>query len=110
MTATKAEFIAQAAVENAATSKYTSPSAGKGSIIDEFTMTNYSGGAITVDVYIGAAASDANRIIHTLSLASHATHSFSELIGRYMAPGSQIFWIASAATSVNGHASGRELT
>ena len=110
MTATKAEFIAQAAVENAATSKYTSPAGGKGSIIDEFTMTNYSGGAITVDVYIGSAASDAFRIIHTLSIASHLTHSFPELIGRFLPPSTQIWWVASAATSVNGHASGRELT
>lgn len=108
MSSTKAEFIAQQNVENAATSKFTA--GGTGAIIDEFTMTNYSAGAVNVDIYIGSSAVDANRVIHTFSLASKATKVFTELIGRYIKPGDQIFWVASAATSVNGHATGRNLS
>lgn len=108
MTATKAELIAQGDVENASTSKFTA--SGRGAIIDEFTMTNYSGGVVNVDVWIGSAATDANRVIHTYAIASHATYAFPDLIGRFVKPGEQIFWQASAATSVNGHASGRNLT
>lgn len=108
MTATKAEFIAQDNVENTATAKFTAT--GLGAILDEFTMTNYSGGSVNVDVWVGSAATDANRVIHTYALASHATYSFPDLIGRFIKPGDQIFWQASAATSVNGHASGRNLT
>lgn len=110
MTSTVAEFIAQQDVEGADTSKYTAPAAGKGAVLDHFTMTNYSAGVITVDVHIGGSVASSTFVIKGRSLAAAAVDSFPELIGRYIKPGDQIFWKASAATSVNGHASGRELT
>lgn len=110
MSSTKVELIAPQDLEASDTSKYTSPAGGKGSIIDEFTLCNYSGGAITVDIHIGTSVANATFAIKARSLASNATDALPELVGRYIKPGDSIYWKASAATSVAGHASGRELT
>jgi hypothetical protein len=112
MTATPAVLIAPKQAENAQTTQYTSPAGGKGTFIDKFTATNTSAGAVTLSINLvtDGAASDNDLIVKTKSLAAAETYTFPEIVGHYLAPGSTISTIASAATSITIRSSGRELT
>lgn len=113
MTSSSAVLIPQADIPNATTLAYTSPTAGKGSRIDYFTVTNHSVATKSINVYIvpfGGTAVAANQVLQTLSLAIGETRVLFELLGRRLNPGDFISWDASAATSVSGSATGVELT
>lgn len=113
MTTTALVLIPHQNVDNAQTTKYTSPASGKGTWIDKFTATNYSAGPITVSVNlvpVAGAAGNTNLIVKTKSLAAGETYTFPELVGKFLNPGDFISWIASAAASANGGANGREIT
>lgn len=107
-------LVQSAAVENAQTTKYTSPAAGKGTWIDKFTITNTTAATpVTISVNIvpvSGAAAAGNLIISARSLAGGETYTCPELVGRFLGPGDFISWIAGAATSLTGRVEGRELT
>ena len=109
-------LVAQQYVDNAATLKYTSPATvdgGKGTWIDKATFANPTGGAASVSVYIvpaGGSVTDATRAIPPVSIAAGATLSLSDLAGKFIAAGSAIHWVASAASTINGAINGREVS
>lgn len=113
MAVTARVLISQANVPDAQGTAYTSPGNGKGTWIDKLTATNYSGSTATVSVNLvpsGGVAGNTNLIVKTKSLAPGETYTFPEIVGKFLNPGDFISWIASAATSVNGGANGREIT
>ena len=82
-------------------------------IIDKFTATNYSAGAVTLSVNLvtsAGSAGDLNLVVKTKSLAAGETYTFPEIVGQVLAPSGFISTIASAATSISIRASGREIT
>jgi hypothetical protein len=82
-------------------------------IIDKFTATNYSAGAVTLSVNLvtsGDTAGNQNLVVKTKSLAAGETYTFPEIVGQSLAPSGFISTIASAATSISIRASGREVT
>lgn len=82
-------------------------------IIDKFTGTNTSAGAVTLSVNLvtaGDTAGDQNLITKTVSIAAGATYSFPEIVGHVLNSGDFISTIASAATSITIRASGREVS
>jgi len=113
MTTTPKVLIAQQNIPAASTQVYVSPATGKGTWVDQFDVCNYAAGAITISVWVapaGQANLDANKRIFDKSVASKATVSLDEVIGSFMNPGDSIYWTASGAASINGGASGREIT
>ncbi|HEY8878275.1 MAG TPA: hypothetical protein VIN03_11965 [Roseateles sp.] len=112
MPATPTVLIAPKQAEAAQTTQYTSPVGGKGTLIDKFTATNTSAGAVTLSINLvsDGTPSDNDLIVKTKSIAPGATETFPEIVGSYLAPGSVISTIASAATSVTIRSNGRELT
>ena len=113
MTTTPKVLIAQQNIPNSTTTAYTSPANGKGTWVDQFDVCNYSAGAVTVRVWVvpsGGSAVDSSIRIIDKSIASKASVSLDEVVGSFMNPGDSISWSASAATSINGGASGREIT
>jgi hypothetical protein len=107
----KALFEAKQA-EAAATTQYTA-GAGVKTIIDKFTGTNTTAGAVTLTVYLVAAASSAsasNTIVSAKSLAAGECYTFPELVGHVLNGLDFISTIAGAATSITIRASGREVT
>ena len=92
---------------------YTSPTAGKGTIIDKLSGTNVSAGTVTLTVKlikVGTVASAANTIVNVRSLAANETYTFPEVVGHVLNPGDFISVLPSAATAITVRSSGRELT
>lgn len=111
MTVTVKVLIPAKNAENSQTTQYTAT--GVTTLIDKFTATNYSAGAVTLSVNIVTSADTAgnqNLIVKTKSLQASETYTFPELVGTALAAGGFISTIASAATSINIRASGREIT
>lgn len=111
MTVTSTNIIPAKQAENAQTSQYTSANAE--TLIDKFTATNISAGAVTLSVNIvpkSGTAGDDNLIIKSKSIAVNETFTFPGLVGHVMAEGDFISTIASAATSLTIRASGRVIT
>lgn len=82
-------------------------------IIDKFTATNTSAGAVTISVNLvtlAGVAGDGNLIVKAKSLAAGETYTFPELVGQILEAGSFISTLASAAASITIRASGREVT
>lgn len=112
MTATPKTLIAQQNVEDALTTKYTSPANGNGTWVDKFTARNYSAGTETVSVHLvpsGGSADNTNLVV-LKSLAAGEDYSFPQVVGKFLDPGDFISWIASTATTISGGANGRERT
>ena len=86
---------------------------GVTAIIDKFTATNYSATAASISVNLvnpaGSAGND-NLIVKTKMLQASETYTFPELVGHALPPGGFISTIASAGSSINIRASGREVT
>lgn len=98
-------------IENSQTTQYTAT--GVSAIIDKITATNYSGSTVTVSVNIvtnSDTAGNQNLIVKTRSLLAGETYTFPELVGTTLEAGGFISTLASAATSVNMRANGREVT
>jgi hypothetical protein len=111
MAVTPKVLIAAKNAENAQTTQYTAT--GVTTIIDKFTATNYSAAAVTLSVNLVTSADTAgnqNLIVKTKALQAGETYTFPEIVGQTLAPGGFISTIASAATSVNIRAGGREIT
>ena len=111
MTVTAKVLIPAKIAESSQTTQYTATNVT--TIIDKFTATNYSAGAVTISVNIvtsGGTAGNDNLITKTKSLQPAEVYTFPEIVGQILAPSGFISTIASAATSVNIRASGREVT
>jgi hypothetical protein len=111
MTVTAKVLIPAKIAESSQTTQYTATNVT--AIIDKFTATNYSAGAVTISVNIvtsGGSAGNDNLITKTKSLQPAEVYTFPEIVGQILAPSGFISTIASAATSVNIRASGREVT
>ena len=111
MTVTVKNIIPAKNAESAQTTQYTATNVT--TIIDKFTATNYSAGAVTLSVNlvtVGDTAGNQNLVTKTKSLAAGETYSFPEIVGQVLAPSGFISTLASAATSINIRASGREVT
>lgn len=111
MTVTVKPLIERQQAPNAETPLYTANNAT--TVIDKFTATNTTGGAVTLTVHLvpkGATAGVANCVLSAKSVASNETYNCPELVGQVLANGDFISLIASAATSLTISASGREIT
>ena len=111
MTVTAKVLIPAKIAEATQTTQYTATNVT--TIIDKFTATNYSSGAVTISVNLvtsGGTAGNDNLITKTKSLQPAEVYTFPEIVGQILAPSGFISTIASAATSVNIRASGREVT
>lgn len=111
MTVTVKVFVPAGYLENALTTKYTATNCK--AIIDNATLTNVSGGALTVDLHLvasGGSATAANKIIPARSIAAGETYRCPELVNKSLESGGFISAVASAATSIVIHINGREIT
>jgi len=97
--------------ENAQTTQYTATNCK--AIIDKFTVTNTTGGAVTFSanlVVLAGSASAANIVISAKSIAAGECYTCPELVGQSLESGGFISTVAGAATSLTIRASGREIT
>jgi hypothetical protein len=97
--------------ENAQTTQYVAT--GVTTIIDKFTATNFSSGAVNMSVNlasVGEATGNSNLIVKTIALQAGETYTFPEIVGHVLPPGGFISTLASAAAAVNIRASGREIS
>lgn len=104
-------LVAPKTVEAAQTTQYTASNVT--TIIDKFTVTNYSAVPVTFSVNIvtsGGTPGNANLIVKARSIAPSATATFSELVGQILLSGSYISTLASNAASLNMRVSGREVS
>lgn len=111
MTVTAKVLIPAKIAESSQTTQYTATNVT--TIIDKFTATNYSAGAVTISVNIvtsGGSAGNDNLITKTKSLQPAEVYTFPEIVGQILAPSGFISTIAGTATSINIRASGREVT
>ena len=111
MSVTVKVFVPAKNAENAQTTQYTA--SGVTAIIDKFTATNYDTAARTLSVNLvtsGDTAGNQNLIVKTKTLQAGETYTFPEIVGQVLASGGFISTIASAATTINIRASGREVT
>lgn len=110
MTITAKVLIPPKQAEAAQTTQYTATNVR--AILDKFTATNTSAGAVTISIHLitSGVAADGNLIVKTKSLAANETYTFPELVGHILESGSSISTIASAASSITIRASGREVT
>jgi hypothetical protein len=110
MSVSVANIIPAKDVEAAQTTQYTTVNTQ--TIIDKFTVTNTSGGALTISVNIipdaGSATAD-NLIVDNKAIQDEETYTFPELVGHTMAVGDFISTNASA-TGLTLRASGRLVT
>lgn len=113
MTATLQALINSKDAETATTTQYTSPTGGKGTIIDQFTATNHDTTARTITVYLvpsGGAAGTTNVIVSAQSVAPGLPYICSELITHVLSPGDFIATAAGTANTICIRASGRLIT
>ena len=111
MSVTVKVLIAAKNAESAQTTQFTA--SGVTTIIDKFTATNYDTAARTLSVNLvtsGDTAGNQNLIVKTKTLQAGETYTFPEIVGQVLASGGFISTIASAATTINIRASGREVT
>lgn len=95
----------------AETTQYTTPD-GTRTIIDKFTGTNTTAGALTLTVKLvpsGGAAAASNTIVLTKALAAGETYTFPEIVGHVLNPGDFISTLPSAL-GITIRSSGREVT
>lgn len=98
-------------VENVQTTQYTATNVT--TIIDKFTVTNYSASAATISVNlvtVAGSAGNINLITKTKTLQPSEVYTFPELVGQVLNPGDFISTIAGTASAINMRVSGREVT
>ena len=116
MSYTPKVIVPQAFVESALTKKYTSPVlglGGKGTWIDKAVFANPTGSAATVTIYLvpaGGATGDSTKTIPPVTIAAGATLAVTELAGKCMAAGDELWWVSGTASAINGAVNGREVT
>lgn len=111
MTVTIKTIIPAKQAENSQTTQYTATNCK--TIIDKFTVTNTTGGAVAFTVNlitIAGSASASNTIISAKSIAAGECYQCPELVGQALEAGGFISTLAGAATSLTIRANGREIT
>ena len=111
MAVTVKNIIPRKQAENAQTAQYTATNCK--TIIDKFTVTNTSAGAVTFSVNLVASAgsaSSSNLVLSSKSIQAGETYLCPELVGQTLESGGFISTLAGAATSLTISASGREIT
>ena len=111
MTVTVKNIIPRKQAENAQTTQYTATNCK--TIIDKFTATNTTAGAVTLSVNLVVSAGSAatgNLVMSAKSIAAGECYTCPELVGQTLEPGGFISTLAGAATSLTISASGREIT
>jgi hypothetical protein len=111
MAVTPATLVAAKIVEATQTTQYTSTNVT--TIIDKFTVTNYSAITVTISVNLvpsNDTPSNSNLIVKTRSIAPSATATFSELVGQILMSGTFVSTLASTASSLNMRVSGRQIS
>ena len=111
MTVTVKVLIPAKIAENAQTTQYTANNVT--TIIDKFTATNYSASSATISVNLVTTADTAgnqNLIVKTKTLQPAETYTFPEIVGAALSSSGFISTIASASSSINIRANGREIT
>ncbi len=111
MTVTVKNIIPRKQAENSQTAQYTA--ANCKTIIDKFTVSNTTGGAVTFAcnlVASGGSAGASNLVLPSKSIAAGEVYTCPELVGQTLESGGFISTIAGAATSLTISASGREIT
>jgi len=110
MTVTVKTLIAAKDAEASQTTQYTATNCR--AIIDKFTATNTTAGALTLSVNLVTLAGTAgatNLIVKLKSIAAGETYSFPEVVGHVLDSGGFISTVASA-TGMTIRAAGREVT
>lgn len=111
MTVSVKNIIPAKSVEASQTTQYTA--SGVTTIIDKLTATNYGASAATISVNLvspaGTSGND-NLIVKTKSLQAGECYTFPEIVGHVLPNGGFISTIASAASTINIRASGREVS
>lgn len=111
MTVSVKNIIPAKSVEASQTTQYTA--SGVTTIIDKLTATNYGAAAATISVNLvspaGTSGND-NLIVKTKSLQAGECYTFPEIVGHVLPNGGFISTIASAASTINIRASGREVS
>ena len=111
MPVTVKNIIPRKQAEAAQTAQYTANSCR--TIIDKFTVTNTTSGAVAFAVNLvvsGGSADDSNLIVDDKTIASGECYTCPELVGQTLEPGGFISTLAGSATSLTISASGREIT
>lgn len=111
MAVTVKNIIPRKQAEAVQTTQYTATNCK--TIIDKFTVTNTSAGAVTIAVNLvasGGSASDSNLVLKAKSIQAGETYLCPELVGQTLESSGFISTIAGAATSLTISASGREIT
>lgn len=111
MAVTVKNIIPRKQAENAQTTQYTATNCK--TIIDKFTVTNTTAGAVAFSANLvasGGSASSSNLIISAKSIAAGECYTCPELVGQTIEPAGFISTLAGAATSLTISASGREIT
>ena len=104
-------IIPRKQAENANTTQYTATNCK--TVIDKFTVTNTTAGAVTFGVNLvasGGAVGASNCVLSAKSIAAGETYNCPELVGQSLESGGFISTIAGAATSLTISATGREIT
>lgn len=112
MAVTVVSLIASKQAENAQTTQYTAGTSVT-AIVDKFTVTNTTAGAVTFSANVvtaAGAAGAANLVLDARSIAVNETYTCPELVGQVLEAGDFISTLAGAATSLTIRASGREIT
>ena len=110
MTVTVKTLIAAKDAEAVQTTQYTATNCR--AIIDKFTATNTTAGALTLSVNLVTLAGTAgatNLIVKLKSIAAGETYSFPEVVGHVLDAGGFISTVASA-TGMTIRSAGREVT
>jgi len=110
MTTTVDDIIPAKNAESSNTTQYTSTN--KKTIIDKFTATNTTGGALTLSINLvtsGGSAGATNLIVDAQSINANSTYVSTEVVGHTLDSGDFISTNASA-TGVTIRASGRIVT
>lgn len=97
--------------QNVETTQYTST--GVRTIIDKFTGTNTTAGAVSLTVKLvasGGTAGAGNTIVSAKSLAAGECYTFPEVVGHVLEAGDFISTLAGAAASITIRASGRQVS
>jgi len=113
MTVTAKQMVAPQLLTGSAAVYYTVP-ANTTSVIKRATFTNTSNGAVTITVYIVAAAGsigNGNTIISALPIAASGNVPYvsPELAGQTMPPGTTIQMLAGSASDITAYISGVEI-
>lgn len=111
MSVTAKPLIVAKYAANSVTTEYTAPS-GIRTIIDKFTGSNGTAGAVSLEINLVpvAGSAGASNLVMTKSLAAGETYTFPEIVGHVLESGGFIAVEASSATSIVIRASGREVT